>query len=182
MFISVGSAFGYMIYFLNSKFTHILVNFTAWSDAGGLFAGSMCGKTPFARSISPSKTMEGLMGAIMLPIFIAFLFYVMGYLSDGYLAIRMPLCDYIFLGAALATLAVMGDLCESFLKRCANIKDSGVIFASHGGVLDRLDSLILAAPFLYWYALEYLNYTHSPNYDFNNVHLLEFLKFHSGRA
>ena len=96
------------------------------------------------------------------------------------MAIRMPIFDYIFLGASLGTLAVMGDLCESFLKRCSNIKDSGVIFASHGGVFDRLDSLLFALPFLYWYALEYLNYTHSPNYDFNNVHLLEFLKFHSG--
>ena len=92
------------------------------------------------------------MGVIMLPVFITFLFYVMGYLSEGHLAIRMPICDYIFLGAALGLLSVMGDLCESFLKRCANVKDSGVIFQSHGGALDRLDSLVLSAPFLYWYA------------------------------
>ena len=87
VFISIGTSFGYMIYFLNPKFVHILINFTGWSDAGGLFAGSLYGKTPFARSISPSKTLEGFIGAIVLPVFVAVIFYVSGWLTEGYIGI-----------------------------------------------------------------------------------------------
>ena len=141
-----------------------------------MLIGSAVGKTPFARSISPTKTIEGLIGAILWPTFVSVLFYYTGEYTEGEWAIRMPIYDYVFLGLSLSSLAVMGDLCESFLKRCANVKDSGVIMQSHGGILDRIDSMLIAGPFLYWYALEYLNYTHSPNYDFKNVHLIEFLK------
>ena len=90
----------------------------------------------------------------------------------------MPIYDYVILGGTCGILALLGDLCESFLKRCANAKDSGTILGSHGGVLDRMDSMLMAGPFIYWYTLEYLNYTHSPGYDFNKVHLFEFLRFH----
>lgn len=179
VFVSIGTSFGYMIYFLNPKFMHILINFTGWSDAGGLFAGSIYGKTPFARSISPTKTVEGFLGAIGLPVFVACLFYISAWLTGGYISIRMPFFDYVFLGISLGLCAVMGDLIESFIKRCANVKDSGMIFKSHGGALDRVDSLCISAPFLYWYTLEYLNYAHSPNYDFNDVHIFAFLKFHA---
>lgn len=89
----------------------------------------------------------------------------------------MPIWDYLFLGTVLGFLAVLGDLCVSFLKRCANLKDCGTALGPHGGFLDRIDSFILIYPFLYWYALEHLNYTHSENYDFDNVHFMQFLKF-----
>jgi CDP-diglyceride synthetase len=88
----------------------------------------------------------------------------------------MPLLDYVLLTLVCSSLAVLGDLIESFIKRCANQKDGGTILQSHGGVSDRLDSLILVLPFLYWYCLEYMSYAHSPNYDFDNVHILQFLK------
>ena len=68
-------------------------------------------------------------------------------------------------------LAILGDIMISFLKRTANVKDCGNLLRQHGGVLDRIDSLILVYPFIYWYALEYYDYTHSSNYDFDNVHL-----------
>jgi CDP-diglyceride synthetase len=64
---------------------------------------------------------------------------------------------------------------ESFLKRCANVKDSGSMLSEHGGILDRIDSIILVFPYLYWYSLEYLDYTHSPNYDFAKIN--PFSKF-----
>ena len=84
----------------------------------------------------------------------------------------MPIYDYVFLGVVCSCLAILGDLIESFLKRCGNLKDSGSLLADHGGVLDRIDSLLLVAPFLYWFVLEYLDYTHSENYNFDNVHIL----------
>lgn len=177
VFISVTTSFGYMIYRLNPKFIFLMVNFTQWSDAGGLLVGTHYGKTPFARSISPKKTMEGVIGALIFPIIVSIIFYIIGSQTEGEWALRMPIFDYIILGATIGILAILGDLCESFLKRCANVKDSGAIFQSHGGVLDRIDSMLVGGPFLYWYSLEYLNYTHSPDYDFNKVHLFEFLNF-----
>ena len=72
-------------------------------------------------------------------------------------------------------LALAGDLCMSFLKRCAGVKDCWSVLGAHGGMLDRIDSLLLLFPFMYWYALEYMDYTHSKDYDFNQVHVLNFL-------
>jgi len=72
----------------------------------------------------------------------------------------MPLFDYVFLGAILGVLAITGDLCISILKRCANVKDCGSFLGAHGGMLDRIDSSLLIAPFMYWYGLEYMDYTH----------------------
>ena len=130
-----------------------------------------------AKTISPKKTLEGVAGAIFLPTFMNCCFYLAGRLSSGYLALQMPLTDYVLLGVVCACLAVLGDLIESFLKRCSNQKDSGSILPEHGGMLDRIDSMLLVFPFLYWYALEYLDYTHSPNYNFDDVHVLQFIKF-----
>lgn len=132
----------------------------------------MYGKTSFAKTISPKKTVEGVIGGIFLATFFNCLWYLVGYYSDGKYALKMPLLDYIFLGVVCACLAVLGDLIESFLKRCGNLKDSGNMLPEHGGVLDRVDSMLLVLPFLYWYVLEYLDYTHSENYDFDNVHIL----------
>ena len=108
-------------------------------------------------NISPKKTMEGVLGAILLPSLVIMpLFCLLGYLTDGSYAIKMPLQDYIFLGLVGGFLSVLGDLMESFLKRCSNVKDSSNLLTEHGGVLDRIDSTLLVFPFVYWYSLEYL--------------------------
>ena len=67
----------------------------------------------------------------------------------------MPLSmtDYLFLGIVLGFLAVLGDLIESFLKRCASMKDSSNLLGNHGGLWDRIDSALLVLPFMLWYAL-----------------------------
>jgi len=90
----------------------------------------------------------------------------------------MHFLDYVFLGFICGCLSILGDLCESFLKRCGNVKDSGTILSEHGGILDRIDSMLLVLPFLYWYVLEYLAYTHSENYDFDNIKILKFMKIY----
>ena len=62
----------------------------------------------------------------------------------------MPIIDYVFLGLVCSCLAILGDLIESFLKRCGNLKDSGSLLADHGGVLDRVDGMLITAPVLYY--------------------------------
>ena len=140
--------------------------------------GGMFGKTPFAKSISPNKTREGVYGAIILPmVLINSIFWATAWWTEGNLSIRMPYIDYCLLGFVVSIFAVLGDLIESFIKRCANQKDAGTLLSSHGGVLDRMDSVLIAIPFLYWYCIEFMQYTHSKDYHFDNVHILQFLKF-----
>ena len=143
VFISLGSAFGYMIYFLQPKFTMLMVHMTQWSDVGGYLFGKLFGKNPFAKTISPNKTWEGVFGAIFLPTFVNCLFYLVGHYSSGYYALQMPLLDYMFLGVVCGFLSILSDLIESFLKRCGNVKDSGTILSDHGGLLDRIDSMMI---------------------------------------
>jgi phosphatidate cytidylyltransferase len=83
-------------------------------------------------------------------------FYGIGQATDGEYVLKMPLIDYVLLSFTSGFLAILGDLCESFLKRCSNVKDSGTILMDHGGVLDRVDSMLLNAPIYYWYAKEHL--------------------------
>ena len=88
----------------------------------------------------------------------------------------MPLMDYWFLSGTSAVLAVLGDLCESFLKRAGGIKDSSRALGDHGGVFDRLDSLLLNGPLYIWYVTEWTEYRNSPLYDPKSIHFLHYLK------
>lgn len=109
------------------------------ADTGAYFAGRFLGRTHLAPSISPKKTIEGLLGGL-------FLAGVAGAAFCGGLLPRLgPLWGAV-LALALAALSVAGDLTESAIKRAAGTKDSGSIFPGHGGVLDRLDGIMMAAP------------------------------------
>ena len=88
----------------------------------------------------------------------------------------MPFSDYFFLAAICACLAVIGDLIESFLKRCAALKDTGTIFQSMGGFLDRIDSMTLIFPFLAWFSVQFAKYESSPHYSPSDSHLFEIIK------
>lgn len=109
-----------------------------WStDIGAYFAGSKLGGPKLAASISPGKTWSGFIGGILIAILIC---YQMG-LNHGYdlkLPIALPISIVI-----LSIAAQLGDLLESAAKRYFNVKDSGHIIPGHGGLLDRLDSLLL---------------------------------------
>lgn len=148
---------------------------TQWSDAGGYLFGSRWGKTPFANSISPNKTMEGISGAFIMPILVSTVFYQIGQYSEGKYALQMSLIDYVFIGSASGFFSILGDLNESFIKRCSNIKDSGTLIPGHGGIMDRLDSLALVVPFLYWFLKEYMAYKQSSEYDPNSILILKFM-------
>ena len=120
----------------------ILIAFA--SDTAAYAAGRLIGRHKLSPSISPGKTWEGAAGAVVgARISAAFAVIVE---IDG-----LPVINAILLGAALSILGQIGDLAESWLKRKAGAKDSGAFLPGHGGILDRLDSLlpILPAVFLY---------------------------------
>jgi phosphatidate cytidylyltransferase len=110
------------------------------ADIGAYFVGRRFGKTKLAPSISPGKTVEGLLGGVALAavIFVP----VVAYNFDFGPAL-------LLLATILATVlvSVMGDLFESKMKRHVGLKDSGQILPGHGGVLDRIDGLLAGAPF-----------------------------------
>jgi phosphatidate cytidylyltransferase len=113
-------------------------------DTCAFYGGRVLGRHPMAPGISPKKTWEGaacgLLGAMAASLLGPFWFYP-----------ALPWEHGLFLGGLLAIAGMLGDLSESFFKRAAGVKDSGGLLPGHGGVLDRIDSLLLAAPVLYWY-------------------------------
>jgi phosphatidate cytidylyltransferase len=120
--------------------------FTAMgSDSGGYFAGRAFGRHRLAPAVSPSKTVEGGIGAIAGAVLIAVL-------AKYFIIPQLGLREAMVLGAIVSVLAQLGDLCESALKRAFGAKDSGWIIPGHGGILDRLDSLLFPIVFVYYYA------------------------------
>lgn len=121
----------------------ILLLVVTWmGDTGAYFAGRFAGKTPLFPRVSPKKTREGLVGGMV--------FAVLGALAVKALAgIELPWLVVAVLGLLLDVAGVLGDLAESMLKRAFGVKDSGWIMPGHGGILDRIDSLLFSAPLLW---------------------------------
>ncbi len=116
------------------------------SDVLAFFVGHGLGRHRLAPQLSPGKTVEGALGGLAGG--------VLGALTVRWLGLpSLPLSHAWALGAVGAALGILGDLAESLLKRWAGVKDSGALFPGHGGMLDRLDSLLFAAPLLYYYFL-----------------------------
>ena len=116
----------------------IFIILTVCSDTGGYLAGILIGKHPMAPVISPKKTWEGLAGSIA------------ACLVAGAVAVPLLLHGHawqgLLIGAAAVLAATLGDLAESMIKRDLDIKDMGTLLPGHGGILDRLDSLLVCAP------------------------------------
>lgn len=110
------------------------------ADTGGYFAGKRWGKQPLARTISPNKTWQGVYGALVLAGLWAMLAYLMG--ING----NLSLLSWLGLTVITVLVSVIGDLFESVFKRCHKVKDSGNLLPGHGGMLDRIDSLMAAVP------------------------------------
>jgi len=112
------------------------------SDTSQYYTGRLFGRRPLAPTISPKKTMEGAAGGVVF----GTLFIVVAgawWLPETSRALR------VMLGLAVVVLGIAGDLFESLLKRQAGVKDSANWIPGHGGVLDRIDALLFAAPFYY---------------------------------
>ena len=119
----------------------------AWlADTGGYFFGRFLGKTKLYEAVSPKKTRAGFVGALVGA-------EVGGLLGHFFYLRSIPLAHVIPLALVCGALGQCGDLVESLLKRSTGIKDSGSIVPGHGGMLDRIDALIVVAPLVYLYVL-----------------------------
>jgi phosphatidate cytidylyltransferase len=119
------------------------------ADTGAFFVGRALGRHKLAPAISPGKSWEGFVGGVAAAVLVSFL--VLYEDSDKFLSIP----ESLVLGAVIALASVMGDLFESAVKRDLQVKDSGRLLAGHGGMLDRLDSLLWAGPAAYFVILAF---------------------------
>ena len=120
------------------------------SDSAQYYTGRALGRSPLAPGISPKKTREGAIGGLV--------FGTIAMVVGG--RVVFPAASTLILvlaGATISTLGIVGDLFESLLKRSAGVKDSGGLIPGHGGVLDRIDSWLFAAP-MYYVFVRYMQF------------------------
>ena len=116
------------------------------TDSAAYGVGKSVGKTPFFPAISPSKTLEGSIGGLVLGTLGAVI--ASYFLSIPDVGVVIAIC----IGLSLSLLGQIGDLCESAIKRVSGVKDSGGFMPGHGGALDRIDSIVLTVPVLYYFS------------------------------
>jgi phosphatidate cytidylyltransferase len=144
-YIGGGCIFLTMIPYTNDDFAKYLIIgifILIWvSDSFAYITGRLFGRHKLFPRVSPKKTVEGALGGFAFALLIA-------YLMAKYEPLIAP-TQWVALAAVIVVAGSLGDLVESKLKRAAGVKDSGAILPGHGGMLDRLDSLVFAAPFAY---------------------------------
>ena len=123
----------------------VLLFFVVWmGDSAAYFFGRTFGRTKLAPRVSPRKTVEGAVAGVAASA-------VAGWIASQWFFQRLPPGHAVAIGIVLGMAGIVGDLTESVIKRAANVKDSASVLPGHGGILDRVDSLLLAAPALYYY-------------------------------
>ena len=150
-FIYISLPFGLMnsLFWVSSgniSFPWILLALFILVWANDVFAyllGSTIGKHKLYKKLSPNKTWEGSLGGLVFTLIFAWLF--------SRFAFNLNLQQWLWIGLIVSFAANLGDLSESLLKRNAGVKDSGIIFPGHGGVLDRFDAVLFATPFVFFY-------------------------------
>lgn len=118
------------------------------ADTGAYYVGRALGKRKLAPSISPGKTWEGVIGGVVAAL-------AMAALAHFWFFRELPLKYILPLAVIMTVVGILGDLAESALKRGAGAKDAANILPGHGGILDRLDSLLFNAPLIYYFARFY---------------------------
>jgi phosphatidate cytidylyltransferase len=113
------------------------------NDTAAYFVGKFLGRRRLVPSLSPGKTLEGAVGGILGSLLVAI----------GFIFIypSLPLLPLLVLGLLVGVAAQVGDLVESVFKRQVGVKDAGNLIPGHGGMLDRLDSMLFTAPLVYYY-------------------------------
>jgi len=130
---------------------------TVWAgDSAAMYVGRALGRRKLAPALSPNKTWEGTIGSLFGSVAAAGILLGVAQLLAQWGSVKLSFADeawwhWLILAAVVNAAAQVGDLAESALKRSAGVKDSGSILPGHGGMLDRIDALLLAAPVL-WYA------------------------------
>jgi len=136
---------GYHLGLSNGFWWLITLLLGVWGfDTGAFFAGHFFGRHKLAPNISPGKTWEGVIGGLIFSVAAALLFTVRTMGVDWYLA--------LVLGVLIGVAATLGDLAESLIKRQTHVKDSGQFIPGHGGILDRIDSMLFAVIVVYFFA------------------------------
>jgi phosphatidate cytidylyltransferase len=120
------------------------------ADIGAYYVGRAFGKHKLAPKISPGKTWEGVAGGMMAAL-------AMASLAHFWFFQKLPLKWALPLAAVMTVVGILGDLAESALKRGAGAKDAANLLPGHGGILDRLDSLLFNAPLIYYFGRFYFN-------------------------
>jgi phosphatidate cytidylyltransferase len=118
------------------------------SDVGAYVVGSLFGRRKLAPRLSPNKTLEGAFGGLALATLIVSL---TTFLLERFMQLHIDLYDALLFSILVASAAQLGDLFESLIKRWAGVKDTGMFLPGHGGVLDRIDSILFAVPVTYYF-------------------------------
>ncbi len=143
-----GFLFSYLVHIrdqeFGSKWILTLLVATWAQDTGAYFAGRWLGRNKLFPRVSPGKTWEGAIGGLLAS--------VVGVVLARWIYFpHLVVFDCVILGIGVGVVGPLGDLCQSMMKRSRGVKDSGKILPGHGGILDRLDSLLFSAPFMYYY-------------------------------
>ncbi len=125
---------------------------TVWADdTGAYFLGSAFGRHKLMPGVSPNKSVEGAVLGLLTGVCVGVAVRVLGAFAGWWPGI--PLAQAVFFSMAVSVAGQAGDLAESAMKRNAHVKDSGAFLPGHGGVLDRIDSVLFAIPVAYYYVL-----------------------------
>ncbi len=124
------------------------------TDVGAYFFGTVFGRHKLMPRVSPAKSWEGVAGGMACAVLVSMAFQL--HTGGDMGVLRMTYIDAVILGLLLAVTGILGDLFESLLKRSAGVKDAGSLFEGMGGILDLMDSLLLAAPVMYFYSRFFL--------------------------
>ncbi|MBU0663871.1 MAG: phosphatidate cytidylyltransferase [Proteobacteria bacterium] len=133
-----------------SSWILVLTAITAGSDSGAYYCGRALGKHKLCPLVSPKKTIEGAIGGLVSGVAVAVLVAML-------LRLQVSLFFLIPAAVLLVGIGIVGDLTESIIKRATGTKDSGTLLGGHGGVLDRVDSLLFAGPVFYYLLVLYHN-------------------------
>ncbi len=136
-----------LLYEVSPHWLGFLAAVVACADSGALGVGRAWGRHPVAPVVSPRKTWEGTLGGLLVGSLVG-----AGY-AHAFLQGELGWLAGLVLGLVLSLASQFGDLAESVMKRAVSVKDSGTILPGHGGVLDRLDGLLFAAPIAYCYLI-----------------------------